>query len=313
MLPNWPQNFYNSSMYSSVLRTCRTFALIPFAALLVSAQAWQTASTLPGVDFSGLSAQQKATVLKVLRNSDCSCGCGMKMAECRIADPKCDYSNNMAKIIIDSVKQGKTADEALQAALTSKWGPPKILSDAVQIPVAGAPVTGPANAPLTIVEFSDFQCPYCIAAVPQLHAILKAYPTQIKLIFKQFPLEEHPQADLAASAAVAAQRQGKFWPMYDALFTHSDLSRKSILNMAKDLGLNVDKLEADMDTTEVRETVERDVQDGNQADVEGTPTIFIDGQRYNGAITLEALKPILDAELKHLAAGSRTVASVRAR
>ena len=268
-------------------------------AFFLSAQDWKTATTLPGVDMSGLSAQQKATVLKTLRDNPCSCSCGMKMAECRFADPQCQYSTGMAKVIVDSIKQGKTADEALQAALASKWGPAKTLDDPVKIPVMGSPVTGPSNAPITIVEFSDFQCPYCAAAVPQIREVMKAYPTQIKLIFKQFPLEEHPQADLAATAAIAAQKQGKFWPMHDVLFAHPDnLSRKSILNYAKEVGLNTDKLEADMDTTEVRATVERDVQDGNDANVQGTPTIFINGQKYNGAITFEALKPILDAELK---------------
>lgn len=292
-------------MRSSVLQIVRIFYLVPLFAVLLCAQDWKTATTLPGIDMSGLTAQQKAEVLKVLREDPCSCGCGMKLAECRIADPKCAYSTNMAQIIIDSIKQGKTPDEAFQAAATSKWGFPKILSDPVQIPVQGAPSTGPANAPLTIVEFSDFQCPYCAAAVPQLRAIMKAYPTQIKLIFKEYPLEEHPQADLAATAAVAAQKQGKFWPMYDILFAHpDDLSRKAILGYAKEIGLNVDKLERDMDTTEVRETVERDVQDGNKAEVPGTPTIFINGQRYNGAITFEALKPILDAELKQVASAS---------
>lgn len=297
-------------MHLRVLRMCRIIALLPIAAVFVFAQNWKTATTLPGIDFSGLSAQQKATVLKTLREQPCSCGCGMKLAECRIADPKCDYSTNLAKIIIESVKQGKTVDQAVETAMKSKWGPERILDDPVKIPVAGAPATGPNDARITIVEFSDFQCPYCAAAVPQIRAVLKAYPAQIKLIFKQFPLEEHPQADLAATAAVAAQKQGKFWPMHDALFAHSDdLSRKSILNLGKDIGLNIDKLEADMDTTEVRQTVERDVQDGTAADVEGTPTIFIDGQRYNGAITLDALKPILDAELKRMATNNRTIAA----
>jgi protein-disulfide isomerase len=282
-----------------VLRICRTLALVPVVALLLSAQDWNTASTLPGIDFNGLSAQQKATVLKILREQPCSCGCGMKLAECRMADPQCQYSMGMAKIIIDAIKQGKTADQALQAAIDSKWGPAKILDNPVKIPVAGAPVTGPTDAAITIVEFSDFQCPYCAAAVPQIKEVLKAYPKQVKLVFKQYPLEEHPQADLAATAAVAAQKQGKFWPMHDALFAHaSDLSRKSILNYAKELGLDIDKLEADMDTTQVRATVERDVQDGNEANVQGTPTIFINGQRYNGALTFDSLKPILDAELK---------------
>ncbi len=298
-------------MHFSVLRMGRTLCLLTVSALLLCAQDWKTAGTLPGVDLSGLSAQQKATVLKTLREQPCSCGCGMKLAECRVVDPSCTYSTNMSKIIVDSIKQGKTADEAFQAAATSKWGFEKILSDPVKIPVMGAPVTGPANAPVTIVEFSDFQCPYCVAAVPQLHEVLKAYPTQIKLIFKQFPLEEHPQADLAATAAVAAHKQGQFWPMHDALFAHSnDLSRASILNIAKGLGLNIAKLENDMDTTGVRQTVERDVEDGNDANVEGTPTIFINGQRYNGAITYQALKPILDAQLK-LAAPATTAQAVR--
>lgn len=283
----------------TVLSVCRTLALITFAALCLSAQDWKTAATLPGIDLSGLSPAQKDTVLKTLRENPCSCGCGMKLAECRVADPQCQYSTGMAKIIIDSIKQGKSAEDGLQAALASKWGPPKILDEPVKIPVAGAPVTGPPEAAITIVEFSDFQCPYCAAAVPQIRQVLKSYPAQVKLIFKQFPLEEHPQADLAATAAVAAQKQGKFWPMHDILFAHpNDLSRKSILAYAKQAGLDPDKLESDMDTTEVRETVVRDVQDGTTANVQGTPTIFINGQKYNGAITYDALKPILDAELK---------------
>src|SRR5579875_3767052 len=281
----YDDNFYNGHM----LRV----ALLPIFALTLFAQDWKTATKLPGIDLSGLSAQQRAAVLKTLRDNPCSCGCGMKMAECRIADPQCQYSTGMAKIIIEQIKAGKSADEALQAAISSKWGP------LVKIPVAGSPVTGPADAKVTLVEFSDFQCPYCAAAVPQIHEILKAYPTQIKLIFKQFPLEEHPQSALAATAALAAQKQGKFWPMHDTLFAHSnDLSRKAILAYAKELGLDTNKLEADMDTSEVRATVERDVQDGNDANVQGTPTLFIDGQRYDGALTYDALKPVLDAELK---------------
>jgi protein-disulfide isomerase len=290
-VPPLALNFYNGIMHR--------FVLLPIMALLLSAQDWNTATTLPGVDFSGLSAAQKATVLKTLRDNPCSCACGMKMAECRMKDPQCAYSTNMAAIVIDNIKKGKTADEALQAAINSKWGPPKLLDDAVNIPVTGAPVTGPADAKITIVEFSDFQCPYCSAAVPQLHEVLKAYPAQVKLIFKQFPLEEHPQAALAATAAVAAQKQGKFWQMHDVLFSHPEsLSRRAILGYAKDLGLDVNKFEADMDTTEVRVRVEHDVQDGTDANVQGTPTIFLNGQKYNGVITLQALKPILDAELK---------------
>lgn len=270
---------------------------------------WKTSATLPGVDLNGLSAKQKASVLEILREGGCSCGCSMKLAECRVVDPGCEYSTNLVATVVQSVKAGKSKAETFAALDSSKWAhlqEAKVLDDAVQIPVAGAPSTGAPNPKITIVEFSDFQCPYCAVAVGEINALLKAYPTQIKLIFKQFPLETHPQADLAAAAAIAAHKQGKFWPMHDAMFAHrDDLSRKSIMLLAKQNGLNMDQFESDIDSTEVRETVVRDVQDGDRAHVEGTPTLFIGGQRYNGAVTLAALKPIIDGEL----AGQQTAAA----
>ncbi len=269
---------------------------------LLLAQDWNTSNSLPGVDLSKLTDAQKATVLKILRQEGCSCGCGMKLAECRVQDPACSYSTGLAAAVVDAIRQGKSEADAIAAAHASKWShvePPKILSDPVDIPVSGAPVKGPQNAPVTIVEFSDFQCPYCAAAAPQINALLQAYPAKVKLIYKEYPLEIHSQAELAAAAAVAAQKQGKFWPMYDSLFQiHDDLSRENILNVAKANGLDMHRFETDLDSTEVRETVVRDVQDGDRAGVEGTPTIFINGQRYNGPIAMSALKPILDAQLK---------------
>jgi protein-disulfide isomerase len=266
------------------------------------AQDWKTAGSLPGVDFKGLSSQQKASVLKVLREHGCSCGCSMKLAECRIVDPGCAYSTNLAATAVAAIKAGKSESEALAAIDSSKWAhvqEPQLLSDPVSIPVAGAPAVGPANAPITLVEFSDFQCPYCSAAVGQLKEVLKLYPTQVKLIFKQFPLEIHPQADLAAAAAVAAHSQGKFWALHDAMFAHPEsLSRKGILSLAQQNGLEVNRFENDIDSTVVRETVVRDVQDGNQAGVEGTPTVFINGQHYNGPITADALKQVIDSKLQ---------------
>lgn len=235
----------------------------------------------------------------------------MKLAECRVKDPSCSYSTGMTAAVIEAIAAGKTVDEAQAAALASKWGhvqQAKLLDDPVTIPVKGAPTEGSPNAPITLVEFSDFQCPYCAAAIPELNAVLKAYPTQVKLIFKQYPLEMHSHADLAAAAAIAAQKQGKFWQMHDSLFQHhDDLSRANILALAKANGLDMQKFEEDLDSTAVRETVVRDVQDGDHAGVEGTPTIFINGQRYNGPIALNALKPVFEAELKP--AGTQSTAS----
>lgn len=143
-------------------------------------------------------------------------------------------------------------------------------------------------------------------AVGQVSQLLKAYPSQIRLIFKQFPLETHPQADLAAAAAVAAGKQGKFWQLHDAMFAHQDdLSRKAIFGMAQAAGVDMKRFESDIDSTEVRETVVRDVQDGTQANVEGTPTFFINGQRYNGSLALADVKPVIDNELKPTTTASR--------
>jgi len=273
-----------------------------FASAILLAEDWKTAATLPGVDFTGLSAKQKAEVLKILRENNCSCGCSMKMAQCRMEDPACSYSTGLAATVIEAIKAGKSPDMAVIAAQTSRFGAQhenKLLDEPVKIPVAGSPATGPADAAITIVEFSDFQCPYCIQAVPELEALLKVYPKQVKLIFKQFPLEIHSDAYRAATAALAAQKQGKFWEMHYALFGHhQDLSLNAILKITRDLKLDEARLKTDMDSKEIREIVGQDLQDGNKAGVEGTPTIFINGQRYNGRIELANLRPVIDGELK---------------
>jgi len=277
--------------------------LLILGATALCAQDWTTWDSLPGVDFSGLTPAQKTTALKLLRTANCSCGCNMKVAECRIKDPNCYYSRGLAAVIVASIRAGKSEKQALADAEASRFAHPpehKLLEDPIPVPTEGAPETGPKDAPITLVEFSDFQCPYCALATPQLKAVLEAYPKQVKLIFKEFPLEIHSRAAFAALAAVAAQRQGKFWPMHDALFaSRTDLYRPRILALASALGLDMRRFESDLNSMEVRKAVQRDLEDGMNIGVMSTPTLFIDGRHYNGPITLQALKPILEAELKH--------------
>jgi protein-disulfide isomerase len=277
-------------------------AFVVCAAALL-AQDWKAATTLPAVDFAGLSAAKTATALRLLRDSDCTCGCGMKLAECRIKDPGCAYSKSLAATMIGALKAGKSEAAALQAVKTSKLGaapaPPKLLGDFKAIATAGSPFTGPKDAPITLVEFSDFQCPYCWKAAAQLREVLKAFPTQVKLVFRQFPLETHSQAALAAAAAIAAHKQGKFWQLHDAMFTgRQDLSRPSITKLAASAGLDMKRFEADWPSKETLEAVMRDMQDGEKAGVEGTPTVFLNGKRYNGSLELEPMRNVILAELK---------------
>ena len=273
------------------------------AAALLAQPDWKNVVNLPAVDFSGMSPVKARALLRLLRNHDCTCGCGMKVAECRVKDPSCSWSKGVAATMGDALRSGKNENEAIEAATASKWGhgpqPPKLLEDPVAIPTAGSPVRGPAGARLTLVEFSDFQCPYCWIAVAKLNAVLNAYPGKIKLIFKEYPLDTHSQAALAAAAAIAAHRQGKFWLMHDELFAHRrELSRPSILALARTAGFDMKRFEADLDSPETKKAVARDVEDGDRAGVEGTPSVFINGRKYNGALDLPAIRTVIDEELK---------------
>ena len=181
--------------------------------------AWKTSETLGDVDLSGLTPVQKKAVLKILREEDCSCQCGMKTAECIMKDTNCSYSRTIAKIAIQGVKDGKSLIEISKLMDASpKAHRPKLLEAPITIAVDGAPVKGPADARITLVEFSDFECPFCSSAVKQVDIVMAAYPKDVKLIYKQFPLSMHPHAELAAEASLAAREQGKFWEMYDVLF-----------------------------------------------------------------------------------------------
>jgi protein-disulfide isomerase len=284
----------------------RLAALCLFASAALFAQApdpenaWKTATTLPNADLAGLTPIQKKAVLKMLREQDCSCLCGMKTAECLTKDQNCSYSKALAKIAIQGVKDGKTLIEISKLMDDSpKAKRPKLLEDPVSIPVDGSPVHGPSDARITLVEFSDFECPYCSAAVKQVDAVLAAYPKDVKLIYKQFPLSMHPHAQLAAQASLAAKDQGKFWEMYEVLFKNARrLSHDGILAWAQPLGLDMNQFKSDLDSAKYKAVIAKDLADGEAAGVYGTPAFYINGQQYNGEVTLAALKPILDKEMK---------------
>jgi protein-disulfide isomerase len=280
------------------------------ARLPMRAADWETLSDLPGVDLSKLTPAQKEAALKMLRETGCTCGCNMKLAQCRVVDPNCSYSKGLAALIVRSFGEGKSPDEVAKIVVSSPLGhprpQPKVLEDPVQIPTAGAPELGPQTARVTIVEFSDFECPYCAKAGGEIRHIMAAYPNDLRLIYKQFPLSVHPHAEMAAMAALGAQEQGKFWQMHDKMFANfHQITRENLLAWANELGLDVPKFTAALDSPKNKAIVAKDLEDGEFAGVNGTPALFIDGKHYNGPVDLAVLKPILDEEIKNAHPPSR--------
>ena len=260
---------------------------------------WQTVTDLPGVDWQGMPAARRQPVLKFLREEGCTCGCGMKLAECRVGDPSCAVSRKLSNVAVKDFNEGKNA-EAVRADLKRIAGePPPLLDDAVKINLGVAPYKGPANARVTIVEFSDFQCPYCSKVVGPTKEILKQFPNDVKFVFKQFPLDTHTDAQFGAEAALAAQAQGKFWEMHDRLYAgFPDLSRRTVIRYAKEIGLDMNKFTYEVDNHKHAARVRSEEQEGEAAGVGGTPTFFFNGKKYNGPFDVATVAGVIRGELK---------------
>jgi protein-disulfide isomerase len=173
------------------------------------------------------------------------------------------------------------------------------ISFAKDIDLSGSPFKGKENAPVALVVFSDFQCPFCSKVHPLMEEVMKKNPDTVKLVFKHMPLGMHQQAEPAARAAIAAQEQGKFWEMHDALFaaaTGGGLSTEAIEKAAAAIGLDVAKFKADWNSPAIQEKLSKDMSAARLAEVNGTPTLFVNGRRVN-APSPEAIQKMIDQEL----------------
>ncbi|PTL82618.1 thioredoxin domain-containing protein [Vitiosangium sp. GDMCC 1.1324] len=176
--------------------------------------------------------------------------------------------------------------------------PPKPPVERKQVAATG-PAKGPEGAPVTIVEFSDFQCPFCSRAIGTVEEVLKAYPNQVRLVFRQFPLEFHKQAPKAAEAALCANDQGKFWEMHDTLFANQkELEVPKLKEYAKKVGVDSAKFDKCLDSGEKAATVQADMADGQKVGVNGTPAFFINGILLSGAQPFDEFKSVIDSELQ---------------
>jgi protein-disulfide isomerase len=169
----------------------------------------------------------------------------------------------------------------------------------VEVSTDGDPSLGPENAPVTIIEFSDFQCPYCEVWYKQVYQqLLASYPTQIRLVYRDLPLPMHPQAVPAAEAAECANEQGAFWKYHDLLFEQQyGLDRAAYEHYAADLGLDSKSFAACLDSHRYQAEIQADANDANSVGISGTPSFVVNGRVLIGALPFSDFKKVIDEEL----------------
>ncbi len=165
-----------------------------------------------------------------------------------------------------------------------------------EILVRNGHVKGNENAPITIVEYSDFQCPYCARFHSTMNQIISEYPNDVKWVYKHFPLDSiHPLAKKAAEASESAAEQGFFWEYADELYARqSSLTESELITIAEDIKLDMEKFNESLSSGKYRSKVSLDQQDGSQNGVTGTPGSFLNGRSLGGAMSYEKLKNIID-------------------
>jgi len=181
--------------------------------------------------------------------------------------------------------------EAKVEVLLPAYEPPKIEVDAT------GPAKGPEKAKVTIVEFSDFQCPFCVRAEATVKEVLATYGDKIRLVYKDYPLPNHPLAPKAAEAAHCAADQKKYWEMHERLFSTGRLEPAELKQHAKDLGLDAAAFDKCLDSGEKAKMVEANKKAGTDAGVNGTPAFFINGRLLSGAQPFSEFKRLIDLEL----------------
>jgi protein-disulfide isomerase len=199
---------------------------------------------------------------------------------------------------------GEQTPEQLQSAIEGKPMPGTSGADmpsVASLDLSQSPTFGPHEAPITIIEFSDLQCPFCARVVPTLKELVKQYPGQIKWVFKNFPLDFHADSKLAHQAALAAGQQDKFWEMHDLVFANQEAIKKDdLFQKARQLNLDMAKFTADLESEKIKSQIESDRQSGAALRVDGTPTFYINGQEYSGAITIEQFQSAINKQLTAL-------------
>lgn len=254
-------------------------------------------SGIPGMDFSSLSATSKRELATVLSDEFCYCGCPHTLGACLKSHTGCRHAKRMARVAARMVSEGSAGTEVI-VQLSQYYG--SFREQRAQFKVDERMCMGSASAPVTVVEFSDFECPYCAKARPILEGFAKKNASQVRFCYLPFPLSMHVNAVPAAQAALWARDQGKFWQMHDALFEQQEnLKPEALPALAKKLGLDGDKLAAVLKSDAYKQELEGFRAQGRAAGLSGTPSVYFNGRSVDlGFVQDELLQHSLEDELE---------------
>jgi protein-disulfide isomerase len=248
---------------------------------------------LPGVDTSAMTPRERHEFSELVTELFAPCtNQPVSIAQCVQEKRACSGCAQAAKWIARGVREGASKDQ-LQRLYKDRFDPGAVKT----IPIDGSPTKGPDDAPITVVEFADFECPHCREAVPMIDAVLAAHSGKVRLVYKTYTLPFHVHGEPAAKAAMAAGNQGKFWEMEHLLFERQQhLEDADLERYAQMLKLDVARWKADLESPAIKDRVAHDHKLGEDLKLKGTPTIYVNGRELD-AEAEESLEERVASEL----------------
>ena len=268
-----------------------------------------TPTQLPGVDTSALTTRELARWREFVTELLAPCpDQPVSIAQCVTESRACGTCLPAAKFLVDRVRRGDTRTQA-EEAFRTRFSPEAVKS----IDLTGSPSKGSSNPVVTLVEWADFECPYCGVAAPLLKATVERHASDVQLVFKHYPLSAHEHSDEAARAAVAAFHQGKFWQLQQVLFESqkTGLDDTTLLKLAREQGLDIKAFETDRASEATADIVARDRKQADELGLDGTPMIFINGRHFklDHFDLRQDLEPWIELEIALNSSGSPAAAA----
>jgi protein-disulfide isomerase len=260
-----------------------------------------SANLYPGVNFGALKPAERIKFVEIAEAEVCPCPDAAESLHQCLQSPQdsCGLAMQVAQMMAVSIRKGYSETDILSDVAEYV----KAANKEYDFELSDVPKNGPADAPVVLVEFADFQCPHCKAASEVLDEVTSEYDDQVVHYFKNFPLQAQSFSEVAARAALAAHEQDRFWKMHSLLFEHQrTLNEQKVMRFARRLGLNEGKFKEDLASPEIAAKVERDRREGESAGITSTPALFINGVRYMGPKSKAAVSDAIDRQLEELQA-----------